>query len=382
MNSMIRSLLFSLSAILILSCSTPDKNTTTTYISGTVIDRSVDSLYLFKATQDPRQKPEIIRVVNSEFSYSFDSDVIETYEIIFPYQLKGGSWMPHRFFSDKDSLFIKLYTDQLPEITGGTNTTEFASFQLETTNTVQTKIDSIYAVLEELVADGATETSPEIIELNTLIEQSVKEFYLTQWDYVSDHKTPASYYMLYTILRNSEQYPVTIEDIEEEFIKYAQAFPAHPYTSIIKTKLRALKTAVPGGKFIDFSLPDIDGNVKTLSTLMKGKTVLLNLWASWCGPCIEKSRDMVSVFEEFDGEEFTIIGIAREFNDTSKMRSALDREEFPWLNLVDLDDTHDVWRSYNIPFSGGGMFLIDENGIIVSVDPTASDVREYLSEQH
>ena len=56
-------------------------------------------------------------------------------------------------------------------------------------------------------------------------------------------------------------------------------------------------------------------------------------------------------------------------------------KKFPWKNLVELDDQNQIWLKYNIPNSGGRVFLIAETGEILAIDPEADQVREILEKK-
>lgn len=53
---------------------------------------------------------------------------------------------------------------------------------------------------------------------------------------------------------------------------------------------------------------------------------------------------------------------------------------YPWLNLVDVGDANAIWAKYRCPNGGGKVVLVDPEGVIVAVDPSAEDVRAYLTE--
>ena len=61
----------------------------------------------------------------------------------------------------------------------------------------------------------------------------------------------------------------------------------------------------------DFTLYDLNGEAVSLSDFV-GKTVLMNIWATWCPPCKKELPDLVKIMEEFGGEDFTILGLAVE----------------------------------------------------------------------
>jgi hypothetical protein len=57
------------------------------------------------------------------------------------------------------------------------------------------------------------------------------------------------------------------------------------------------------------------------------------------------------------------VGIARERNTTNAMKAAIERNKYPWLNLVELNDKENIWVKYRLGNAGGGEFLVDENEI-------------------
>ena len=129
------------------------------------------------------------------------------------------------------------------------------------------------------------------------------------------------------------------------------------------------------------NVPDLDGTVHRLSDIIGGKYALIDLWASWCGPCIATSRSMIPVYEEFRDRGFTVCGVAAEIDNTDQMRARIEKEKFPWINLVELDHKNHIWDKYGVSNSGGGTFLMDNEGTILAINPDAEKVREILSEK-
>ena len=135
---------------------------------------------------------------------------------------------------------------------------------------------------------------------------------------------------------------------------------------------------VEGRRFVDFTLPDRYGKEHTLSELIDGKVAVLELWASWCRSCRVNARSFKPLYEKYGDAGFTVVGVAREYRDKEKWLKALDMDEYPWLNLVAMEDYHSIWTLYGTPDAAGHTFLIDEDGFIVKINPSAQDVEEYL----
>lgn len=161
---------------------------------------------------------------------------------------------------------------------------------------------------------------------------------------------------------------------------YADRYPAHPYTRTVRTLIAARTMDMPGSKALDFTADDLDGKPHRFSELSAGKIVFLDLWASWCGPCRQHSKEMIPVYEAYKDKGFTVVAVAREAGNTKAMQAAQAQDGYPWPSLVDLDDRHAVWERLGAGNAGGKTWLIGRDGTVLMVNPTAEEVRKYLSE--
>lgn len=126
------------------------------------------------------------------------------------------------------------------------------------------------------------------------------------------------------------------------------------------------KKSAPGSKFVDITFQDTSGNKIKLSDLAgKGKYVLLELWASWCAPCIKDIPHLKDVYALYHPFGFEVIQISMD-DDRKKWIKAINDQKMKWLQISDLNafngDFSKVYNFDSIPTC----ILIDPNGEIVT----------------
>lgn len=159
---------------------------------------------------------------------------------------------------------------------------------------------------------------------------------------------------------------------------YAPKFPDSSISKSIRSYI-ASREIRPGGHFIDFTAPDLDGNSHTLSEEIAGKIALIDLWASWCGPCRRNSKQMIPIYEAYRDRGFTIVGVARERDNDKAMRKAIESDGYPWLNLIELNNRANIFDSYGLRYSAGGTVLVNRDGTIIAVNPKPEEVEKLIN---
>ena len=130
-----------------------------------------------------------------------------------------------------------------------------------------------------------------------------------------------------------------------------------------------------GARYIDFEAPDLDGNMHRFSEMIDGaKIVMLDLWASWCAPCRKASMEMIPLYEQYKDKGYAIVGVARETGSTKAMKNAIKKDGYKWPQLVELDDSGNIWAKYGCINSGGRRILMDSDGRILAFDPTIEEL--------
>ena len=198
-----------------------------------------------------------------------------------------------------------------------------------------------------------------------------------QWreDYMASHPIP------YNLFYIDDKLAFTNEQGQDQLLSlyhqhYEDILSGHPVHQSIAMKEAAIRLK-PGNPFLDLQARTADGNIVDVSSLYQGKVTLICLWASWCGPCRRHNKAMIPVYEAYRDKGFTVIGIAREKTLDSMIKAA-EKDGYPWQNLADLKDELHVFEKCGLSYSGGGMFLIDKDGIILSTSVDANELEPLI----
>jgi len=116
-----------------------------------------------------------------------------------------------------------------------------------------------------------------------------------------------------------------------------------------------------GVKAPDFTLPGLDGTMVRLSD-RKGKVVFLNIWATWCPPCVEEMPSMEKLYQKLKGEDFEILAVSIDKNGAEAVAPFMKKYNLSFTALIDSKESLKYkYQTTGVPES----YIIDKNGTIV-----------------
>ena len=347
-------------------------------IKGTVPDSTYTMMLLAPSGSDFRVvDTDSIPVVDGKFTFDLYVDEVMPYELVSMEEHNLGNMFPCEFFAEEGTINVTFYhyerDAKRPTVkTKSPTNTKFLEFDAE-------RMRMIAPILQELdsLNNIGQWDSPRRDELNALFYATLNQ--CTE-DFIRDDSSIVGLYLLmFQALRmpHSDTDDLLYTKLYKEI--YQPLFPNHPLSMQIEEWIESRSIKV-GNRYIDFTAPALDGTQHTLSKEIDGKIALIDLWASWCGPCRRTAKSMIPVYEKYKDRGFTIVGVAREGN-REDMRRALAQDGYPWLNLLDLHGKNKIWNKYGVEGSGGITVLVDRDGTILAVAPTAEEVEQILQEK-
>ena len=153
-----------------------------------------------------------------------------------------------------------------------------------------------------------------------------------------------------------------------------------PVMERLKHRIQGWKKQLPGTPFTDLTLNDTQGKGHKLSEYVgKGKYILVDFWASWCGPCRQSMPELKKVYEKYKGKNFEIVGLSFDQTQTAWV-NAIKKLDLPWIHLSDLKGWQSIAaETYGIN-SIPATLLIGPDGKIIASGLHAEELDAKLAE--
>ncbi len=368
-------ILISLSVILLLSFCDGNKKNSSFQLKGTLSDSKAETLYLEKLGS---AKQVIIDSVildeNGNFEFTNYTPKIGFYRI-----------------KTNDKNFAMLVLDSADKVTitgsvkdlgntfkveGSPETTIFIEYN-NLSKSRDIKLDSLNKAFQ-LLMEANKMDSKRMDSLSVIFEgpynSIINQSNILMVDKISKNTNMYSSIMAIQALdpdKYSDLYKSLDAGLSKKFPNDKNVIMFHEVVE------RMLSTNV--GQFApEISLPSPDGKEIALSSL-KGKLVLIDFWASWCGPCRKEMPNVVKIYSKFKNKGFEIYGVSLD-QDKEKWMEAITKDGINWPQVSDLKYWDNLAaRIYNvqgIPYT----VLIDKDGKIIAKNLRGQELEKKIAE--
>lgn len=295
---------------------------------------------------------------SSQRNYTSSRFYLENANITFSGNIDS---LPAYFYSNKPS--------QKAVITGSATETESQDFQklFSDLRKESAKLDKEYGRVFHMPALNDTFNTKEGMELAGKLKEIGKKMNDIRWNYIKENpRSVISYDEAMNYFRGMSV-NLSSQEIDELLEMIGKGWAGTPQMAKLKEAAEKSRKYAIGQKYMDFELTTPSGKKAKISSFIpEGKYVMLEFWASWCGPCRGEIPHLKNAYKN-KPENFELISISLDESDAD-WKKAMKDEKMPWPQLVSYEGFEaPVARAYNIlgiPYS----LLLNKDGKIIATN--------------
>lgn len=340
-------------------------------LTGKIKGINTGLIYLSHNIGDKEIKDSTV-ITNGSFAFSGTVPEVKMYAL----KLKGGKQQKNfllenkdiSIVGDKDSLFMA-------KVIGSPETDIYFGFYNGPWKAITAKAGQIYHRLDSATQKGKVTLTPaqrkpfddEFKALDVLNQNAVRA-------YVKTHASSVAVAAIVEDRFINYPYP---EQAAAMYALFAPAVKASFYGKAINASLALTNKTAPGKLAPDFVMNDVDGKPLKLSAL-RGKYVLVDFWASWCGPCRKENPNVVAAYKKYHDKGFEILGVSLDSKKEAWLK-AINDDHLTWKHVSDLKGWANTAAALYGVKSVPASFLLDKDGKVVAKDLRGEELNNTLA---
>lgn len=338
-------------------------------VTGTV-EGAADGDTVYLAAVEGRQLVNMDSTVIQNGTFTFKGVQDTAVSRYITYKAEGKEGLNIDFFLENGKISINLSEGTNDSATGTLNNDAYQEIRVQV-NEINGKMREIYESMSDTtLTDEQREAKGK--EMNDLEE---KQMAVVKSGIAKNITNLAGV----TLLKQNYYY-MDVNELDPLMPQIPAAFDNDERIIRIKENVEKMKATAVGQKFTDFEMQTPEGETVKLSDYVgKGKVVLVDFWASWCGPCRREMPNLVEAYAKYKGKNFEIVGVSLDQSGDS-WKEAIQKLNITWPQMSDLKywncEGARLYAVSSIPHT----VLIDGEGVILARGLHGDGLQEKLAE--
>lgn len=351
--------------IIFFSCqTTKDKFS----IKGTIAGVETGKVYLQKVVDGSPQNIDTVDVVDGKFTFTGKMETPDIRVI----RLNDHDYIAQLFLDNsKVNITAKKDSVQAAKIVGCPSQDLFQTYITE----VESLNKQMAALQNRYQQAMATNNEDEVKKIQIDHQALMDNMKVFTKNFVKEHNSSAVAAYI-TLMQLSNQ--IESAELDTIIAGFPQEINKSEYVIKLKEIAEALRKTAVGVVAPDFTMNDPQGKPIQLSSL-RGKVVLIDFWASWCGPCRQENPNVVKMYQQYHDKGFEILGVSLD-RTKEEWEKAIKDDQLSWLHVSDLQYWQNkaalLYAVNAIPQT----YLLDKEGKIIAKGLRSQELAAKLSE--